>query len=94
MAFSTTAGGDSSMEVDIRFMLKQCECGELADVKITKSNKNNNCGKIYCSCKRQMCGTFLGWCKISSIKQASNIIAPPEECSTLRNFVVGEVNTK
>ncbi|KAM7524540.1 hypothetical protein LguiA_014442 [Lonicera macranthoides] len=60
MTSSSTAEGNSNMEVDIRFMLKQCECGELAEVKITKSNKNNNRGRIYYSCKQRRCGTFLG----------------------------------
>ncbi|KAM7504734.1 hypothetical protein LguiB_003638 [Lonicera macranthoides] len=86
--------GNSSMDVDIRFMLKQCECGEIADVKITKSNKNNNRGRIYYSCKRQRCGSFLGWCKVSSFGEATNVIVPQEECSTSRNLVVGELNTK
>ncbi|KAM7522303.1 hypothetical protein LguiA_012205 [Lonicera macranthoides] len=94
MAFSSTAKGNSSMEVDIRFMLKQCECGALVNVKITKLNKNNNCGRIYYSCKRQRCRTFLGWCKIDSFGQTTNIISTLEECNTLRNLVVGEVNTK
>ncbi|KAM7461048.1 hypothetical protein LguiA_029169 [Lonicera macranthoides] len=65
--------------MDIRFILKQCECGELADVKIMNSNKDDNRGRIYYSCTRQKCGSFLGWCKISSIEKVSNIIAPPEE---------------
>ncbi|ONK75519.1 uncharacterized protein A4U43_C03F17740 [Asparagus officinalis] len=42
MASSSTVESNSCVEVDIRFILKQCECGEIADVKITKSNKNNN----------------------------------------------------
>ncbi|KAM7471460.1 hypothetical protein LguiA_009643 [Lonicera macranthoides] len=86
--------GNSSMDVDIRFMLKQCKCGEIADVKITKSNKNNNRGRIYYSCKRQRCGNFLGWCKVSSFGEAANVIVPQEECSTSWNLVVGKLNTK
>ncbi|ONK64340.1 uncharacterized protein A4U43_C07F24680 [Asparagus officinalis] len=78
MASLSTVEGNSCVEVDIRFILKQCDCGELADVKITKSNKNNNRGRIYYSCKRQKCGSFLGWCKISSIEQKPFVIAPPE----------------
>ncbi|ONK57678.1 uncharacterized protein A4U43_C09F2950 [Asparagus officinalis] len=78
MASSSTVEGNSCVEVDIRFILKQCDCGELADMKITKSNKNNNRGRIYYSCKRQKCGSFLGWCKISSIEQIPFVIAPPE----------------
>ncbi|ONK62539.1 uncharacterized protein A4U43_C07F5130 [Asparagus officinalis] len=46
MASSSTVESNSCVEVDIRFILKQCECGEIADVKITKSNKNNNRDEI------------------------------------------------
>lgn len=53
MVSSSTVDVNSTIEVDVRFMLKQCDFGELADVKITKSNKNNNCGRIYYLCKRQ-----------------------------------------
>lgn len=94
MASSSIVDDNSTVDVDVRFLLKQCECGEIADVKITKSNKNNNRGRIYYSCKRQICGTFLGWCKISSIQRPSNNIAVLEECSTSRASVVGEVHYK
>ncbi|KAM7502229.1 hypothetical protein LguiB_001133 [Lonicera macranthoides] len=50
---------NSTIEVDVRFILKQCDCGELTNVKITKSNKNNNRGRIYYLCKRQR-SHFLG----------------------------------
>ena len=78
----STVEGNTSNEIDIRFVIKECLCGELADVKITNSNKNKNRGRIYYICKRSRCGTLLGWCKIASIQQAPNSIATLEECST------------
>ena len=93
MVYSSSMEVNSAIEVNVRFMLTQCDCGELADVKITKSNKNNNSGRIYYSCKRQRCNTFLGWCKISSIQQALNTIAVAEAFCTSYDFVVGEVKS-
>ncbi|KAM7468180.1 hypothetical protein LguiB_015742 [Lonicera macranthoides] len=94
MAYSSsTVEGNSSNEVDVRFVLKQCECGEVTDVKIAKSNKNNNRGRMYYSCKRQRCGTFLGWCNVSSIQVVSSTVGTLEECSTSRASIVGEPNT-
>ena len=93
---SSNVEGNSSIEVDVRFMLTQCECGELADVKITKSNKNNNRGRMYYTCKRQRCGSFLGWCKIASIHgYTSNTNATVEQFRLAsRDGVGGEVNAK
>ncbi|KAM7529098.1 hypothetical protein LguiB_032508 [Lonicera macranthoides] len=45
------------------------------------------------SCKRQRCGTFLGWCKISSIQVESSTVGTLEECSTSCASIVGELNT-
>ena len=74
--------GNASIDIDIRFVIKECLCGELADVKITHSNKNKNRGRMYYTCKRRKCGTLLGWCKIASIQQSLNNIATLDECST------------
>jgi len=82
MPSSSTVEGNKSIEIDIRFVIKECLCGELADVKITHSNKNKNRGRMYYTCKRRKCGTFLGWCKIASIQQSLNNIATLDECST------------
>lgn len=60
MVSSSTVEGNSSIEVYIIFILKQCECGEVADVKITKSNKNNNHGRIYTTSAK---GKYSHWCK-------------------------------
>ncbi|KAM7480481.1 hypothetical protein LguiA_028694 [Lonicera macranthoides] len=80
MAYSSsTVEGNSINEVDVRFVLKQCECGEVVDVKITKLNKNNNRGRMYYSCKRQRCGTFLGWCKISLIQVVLSTVGTLEK---------------
>ena len=82
MPSSLTVEGNTSIEIDIRFVIKDCLCGELADVKITHSNKNRNRGRMYYTCKMRKCGTFLGWCKIASIQQSLNNIAIVDECST------------
>lgn len=95
MASSSTVEGNSNTVMDIRFMLRQCKYRELADVKIMKSNKNNNRGRIYYMCKRQRCGSFLGWYKVSLMQYASNTICPQfEQSSISRDSVVGEVNAK
>ena len=93
MSSSSIVDGNTSIDMDIRFVLKKCLCGEFTDVKITHSNKNKNRGRIYYTCKSKRCGSFLGWCKIDSIEQAPNTIATVEECNTSENSVIREVHS-
>lgn len=94
MSSSSNVDGNTSIDTDIGFVLKECLYKEFVDVKITHSNKNKNLGRIYYTCKSQMCCSFLGWCKIASIQQSPNTIATQEECITSLESVVREADTK
>ena len=61
MASSTTADSFDESEYTLIVQNKICQCGDIADVRLTKSNENNNRGKLYFVCANGRCG-FRGWC--------------------------------
>ena len=84
MASSTTA--DSFDESEYIFMVqnKICQCEDIVDVRITKSNENNNCGKLYYVCANGLC-SFRGWCMPQRIE------SKVDQNSNFQRMVIKEI---